>query len=125
MGKYSCPCRTGYRASTDPRRCIDIDECEIDKHDCPKYSKCENKDGGYNCRCKKGYKKTPQGACSEICVPECDKNSYCENGKCFCETGFSLGLDRKCQASLHGSGISPQSSAALLTAALLWCLPLM
>ncbi|KAL9970901.1 hypothetical protein ACROYT_G023357 [Oculina patagonica] len=125
MGTYSCPCRTGYREIKNPRRCIDIDECEIDDYKCPEYSKCDNKDGGYDCPCKTGYKKTQQGACSEICVPKCEKNSYCVNGQCLCETGFFLGLDRKCQASLHGSGISPQSSAALLTAALLWCLALM
>ncbi|XP_078374553.1 uncharacterized protein LOC144658099 isoform X3 [Oculina patagonica] len=125
MGTYSCPCRTGYREIKNPRRCIDIDECEIDDYKCPEYSKCDNKDGGYDCPCKTGYKKTQQGACSEICVPKCERNSYCVNGQCLCETGFFLGLDRKCQASLHGSGISPQSSAALLTAALLWCLALM
>lgn len=35
----------------------------------------------------------------EICTPKCDENSYCENGKCLCRRGLSLGLDYTCQAS--------------------------
>ncbi|XP_020600976.1 protein NEL-like isoform X2 [Orbicella faveolata] len=105
---------------------LDIDECEEETYSCPKFSRCKNKNGGYDCPCKDGFEKTAQGTCSEICTPECDENSYCENGKCLCRRGFSLGLDYTCQPSegLLRSGISLHSPAILLTAALLWCVAL-
>ncbi|XP_020600975.1 nephronectin-like isoform X1 [Orbicella faveolata] len=78
---------------------LDIDECEEETYSCPKFSRCKNKNGGYDCPCKDGFEKTAQGTCSEICTPECDENSYCENGKCLCRRGFSLGLDYTCQPS--------------------------
>ncbi|KAL9970891.1 hypothetical protein ACROYT_G023346 [Oculina patagonica] len=131
-GSFNCTCKAGF-AGDGRNVCSDVDECEEKTYSCPKFSTCKNKDGGYECQCKHGYKKTSKGACSEICVPKCDKDSYCENGKCLCRKG----LDSNCQAGLLGSGISHQSSAALLKAtspqssftllagALLWCLPLM
>ena len=43
---------------------LDIDECDEETYSCPKFSRCKNKNGGYECPCKVGYEKTPQGTCS-------------------------------------------------------------
>ena len=42
----------------------DIDECDEATYSCPKFARCENKNGGYECSCKNGYEKTSQGLCS-------------------------------------------------------------
>nr|XP_027204344.1 protein kinase C-binding protein NELL2-like [Dermatophagoides pteronyssinus] len=48
----TCSCRKGYYG----HRCEeDIDECELDIHQCPKNSKCINKLGWYRCECNQGY----------------------------------------------------------------------
>lgn len=43
---------------------IDIDECEEDAYDCPQFSRCKNQNGSYECPCKDGYRKAPDGTCS-------------------------------------------------------------
>ena len=43
---------------------LDIDECEEETFSCPKFSRCKNKNGGYDCPCKDGFEKTAQGKCS-------------------------------------------------------------
>ena len=43
---------------------LDINECEEDTHSCPKFSRCKNKNGGYDCPCKDGFQKDAQGTCS-------------------------------------------------------------
>lgn len=35
----------------------------------------------------------------EMCIPKCRKNSFCENGRCLCRRGFTLGLNYMCKAS--------------------------
>ena len=30
---------------------VDIDECLEGKHNCSEYANCENKHGGFNCKC--------------------------------------------------------------------------
>ena len=32
----------------------------------------------------------------EICTPKCYENSYCENERCLCRRGFSMGFGHKC-----------------------------
>lgn len=34
----------------------DVDECDENTFYCPPYSDCQNKQAGYNCICKNGYK---------------------------------------------------------------------
>ena len=43
---------------------VDIDECEEETYSCPKYSRCKNKNGGYDCPCKDGFEETAQGTCA-------------------------------------------------------------
>ena len=33
----------------------DIDECLEGNHNCSEYADCENKHGGFNCKCYTGY----------------------------------------------------------------------
>ncbi|XP_047739334.1 low-density lipoprotein receptor-related protein 1 [Hyalella azteca] len=50
---YQCLCYPGYRQNpTDPRLCVDIDECE-ETHPCPQL--CRNQLGSYTCSCAAGY----------------------------------------------------------------------
>ena len=34
VGSYHCECPNGYMANSDGSKCVDIDECEIDMHNC-------------------------------------------------------------------------------------------
>ena len=43
---------------------IDIDECKENTYDCPKFSRCKNRNGNYECLCKDGYRKESDGTCS-------------------------------------------------------------
>ncbi|RMX59037.1 hypothetical protein pdam_00009967, partial [Pocillopora damicornis] len=80
FGSYTCGCREGYRL--DQMHCAEIDECKEETYNCPEFSSCKNQNGSYECLCKGGYRKASDGNCSEICHPECEANSYCQNGKC-------------------------------------------
>jgi len=53
---FTCHCKPGFLG--DGRFCRDIDECADNRlNDCdPKSTSCINLPGGYECRCKTGYK---------------------------------------------------------------------
>ncbi|XP_022802531.1 fibulin-1-like [Stylophora pistillata] len=126
FGSYTCSCRQGYRS--DKMQCAEIDECQEERYDCPKFSRCKNQNGGYECLCKEGYRKASDGTCSEICSPECENNSYCQDGKCLCKRGFSMGLDFTCKAApafVESSGVSLHTRVLFLMIAILWFLVLL
>ncbi|XP_027048959.1 EGF-containing fibulin-like extracellular matrix protein 2 [Pocillopora damicornis] len=105
---------------------IDIDECKENTYDCPKFSRCKNRNGSYECPCKDGYRKESDGTCSEICFPECEENLYCQRGNCLCRRGFHLGPDLTCQLDLlRSSGVSFHSRVLFLITTLLWSLVLL
>ncbi len=66
FGSYTCKCKdAGYRWTS--KGCEDIDECKNGAHKCDlATSKCQKKNGGYDCVCLKGYKKN-----KEKCVGKC------------------------------------------------------
>ncbi|XP_045140251.1 pro-epidermal growth factor [Echinops telfairi] len=113
----SCQCLTGFAG--DGKLCSDIDECEKNPTVCPAASsQCINTEGGYVCRCLKGYQEdgihcleaTPHSRGEEddlypvrqmyhTCPPSYD--GYCLNGglcvyieqvdqyACRCVVGFT------------------------------------
>ncbi|XP_026051083.1 EGF-containing fibulin-like extracellular matrix protein 2 [Carassius auratus] len=93
------PCPVGFRAQGDT--CVDIDECELDMHDCQPSQECINTVGTYTCQCPHGYSKT---SIECVDIDEC-RNRYCQHRcvnvpgsfSCECEPGFQLaGNNRSC-----------------------------
>lgn len=111
-----CKCKHGFRG--DGRSCSDIDEClEPDLNLCdPRSTNCVNTAGGFECKCKPGFKPTQparlsdshRGAqtkcidvdeCTEPKLNKCHKEADCINlpgsFKCRCRLGF-LGNGYEC-----------------------------
>ena len=124
-GNYSCECKDGWREgenSSSPTtsercsfninpRCVDVDECAEEIHNCSTYNGqenaiCTNTIGGFQCSCTQGW----QGDgfyCTDIneCVNSsvCGINQLCRNTpgnySCSCKEGwtFIAPLNEKCQ----------------------------
>jgi hypothetical protein len=96
-GKASCACPDGYDDTKgDGSECKDKDECAKDAdNDCDKNASCENKPGGYECKCKgpsysgdgksckcaDGFSEK-DGACLAPDGNKCEDDLDCENGNC-------------------------------------------
>ena len=69
-------------------RCVDIDECEINIHECSFDADCINTSGSYECNCKPGFMKNGE-YCDDI--NECENRNACGllfNGKMNCENNL-------------------------------------
>ncbi|XP_077539840.1 uncharacterized protein LOC144152446 [Haemaphysalis longicornis] len=98
----STTCGTGYTFNTTSKQCVDIDECATITHTCRDDQTCENRRGGFTCKCPVGYRVTPSG-CEDIneCVRSfgrvCCFNSECINTpgsyECQCRPGFEKGAN--------------------------------
>ncbi|KAF2618125.1 hypothetical protein F2Q68_00040997 [Brassica cretica] len=58
---YNCKCLDGFEGNpylSNEHGCQDINECTstIHKHNCSDPSTCRNKDGGFYCKCRSGYR---------------------------------------------------------------------
>jgi len=93
------PCPVGYEAQGE--LCIDVDECELDLHDCQPSQQCVNTVGTYSCQCPDGYSKI---GIECVDIDEC-RYRYCQHRcvnvpgsfSCECEPGFQLaGNNRSC-----------------------------
>ncbi|KAJ1366548.1 hypothetical protein KIN20_027229 [Parelaphostrongylus tenuis] len=79
-------------------KCADINECELNLHNCEKHQMCQNKIGGFTCvhRCSIGYQFV-DGECVDIdeCRLEgkCDRRAECTNTpggyECKCDEGLT------------------------------------
>ncbi|XP_047357054.1 fibrillin-1-like isoform X1 [Vespa velutina] len=103
IGSYKCMsrviCGNGFTLdSTTGQHCIDIDECADNSHECSAEQICENRQGGYVCKCPPGHIDGPNKDCVDIDECSiygsgiCGLNSRCENTvgsyRCSCDTGF-------------------------------------
>ncbi|KAI7796451.1 EGF containing fibulin-like extracellular matrix protein 2b precursor [Triplophysa rosa] len=93
------PCPVGYTAQGDS--CVDINECELNLHDCQPSQQCINTVGTYTCQCPDGYNKI---GIECVDIDEC-RYRYCQHRcvnvpgsfSCECEPGFQLaGNNRSC-----------------------------
>ena len=115
-GNYSCECKDGWQErehSSSPTalarctssinvRCVDVDECVEEIHNCSTFNGqanavCTNTLGGFLCTCQRGW----QGDgfyCSDIdeCVNSsvCRINQLCRNSagnySCYCKEGWTF-----------------------------------
>ncbi|VDK42368.1 unnamed protein product [Anisakis simplex] len=112
IGSYQCDCDKGYQHPPGLQSCTTINECEQGIAVCPQYSRCEDLDHGYVCRCLPGFiNRTENGevVCANIdeCIvglgPDapisaCDPlNGICKDTLgsylCACQPGFELQSD--------------------------------
>ncbi|OQV25204.1 Fibrillin-1 [Hypsibius exemplaris] len=81
--EITCVCARGFRLSTDGQTCVSIDECsETGRNPCGEAGQCIQQEGGYDCRCPKGWQKVgypPQ--CADI--DECSLYNPCLVGTCL------------------------------------------
>lgn len=97
-GSYTCKCVKGYKLDILSGKCIDIDECKENLHDCDDEDRaiCENRLGGYYCACKlprfTGDGKKCQEVPDEGCNKNCHSSAYCTladgSPKCVCRSGY-------------------------------------
>ncbi|KAI5645950.1 calcium-binding EGF domain-containing protein [Phthorimaea operculella] len=55
-------CLNGFEKNAEGD-CVDINECEGNRHICSSLEVCENRAGGYICTCRPGYKRDATGWC--------------------------------------------------------------
>lgn len=96
FGSFKCSCGLGYKTNPiDPRRCMEINECEYD-NECDQI--CTKKVGFYVCSCRVGFRLDSDGKSCKPLNPckslTCGANTICaiEKGgeKCLCKSGFNL-----------------------------------
>ena len=66
-GGYLCLCDRGYVVNpNNPKKCIDIDECQTFGHNCSQI--CSNFNGTYACSCRDGFELSDQfsGVCRAV-----------------------------------------------------------
>uniref|UniRef100_A0A8C5MFV8 Latent-transforming growth factor beta-binding protein 1 n=1 Tax=Leptobrachium leishanense TaxID=445787 RepID=A0A8C5MFV8_9ANUR len=78
-GSFKCLCRKGYKATSDGKQCIDIDECQLGNLCLNGH--CQNIEGSFKCSCNKGYQLS---ASKEQCddIDECQNRNLCSQGQC-------------------------------------------
>ncbi|KAM3958839.1 LOW QUALITY PROTEIN: uncharacterized protein ACR2FA_007141 [Aphomia sociella] len=58
-------CLYGYERDASGN-CVDVNECEGNRHICSTLEKCVNRDGGYVCECIAGFHRDPSGWCAAV-----------------------------------------------------------
>ena len=43
--------------------CVDVDECQVDAHNCSYNEDCVNEIGNFSCSCKQGFELQSDGSC--------------------------------------------------------------
>nr|XP_004472552.2 adhesion G protein-coupled receptor E2 [Dasypus novemcinctus] len=111
-GSYECECSAGYMLPSGGKtfrnesenRCQDVNECTSERTPCHSSAHCLNKVGGYQCRCRPGWKPapgSPHGPNTTVCEDEdecssgkhrCHESTYCVNTigayVCRCRRGW-------------------------------------
>ncbi|KAH8418149.1 hypothetical protein KR009_001144 [Drosophila setifemur] len=79
LGSYSCHCQTGFNLDITLNKCVDINECSINNHNCLPTQRCDNTIGSYICTrlqsCGTGYTLNAEtGNCDDD--DECTLNTH-------------------------------------------------
>ncbi|CAI5446030.1 unnamed protein product [Caenorhabditis angaria] len=95
-----CECEPGFRLVGG--ECVDIDECDENRHNCdPASSICVNTEGSFKCDCAEGYE-GEGGVCTDI--DECDRGMAGCDGMAMCINRMgSCGC--KCMPGYTGDGV--------------------
>mgnify|MGYP000011637654 FL=1 len=123
MGSFTCSCPAGMTGNAH-KSCQDIDECSIAfgaNGKCGFSAICTNSFGNFSCRCPPGSYGNPKIRCflEQTCVTnkDCQENSICKQGKCYCPPPFFgdnckhpcdnlfCGEHAKCQLDLNGNPV--------------------
>ena len=87
--------------------CPDINECDLNLHNCHTNALCSNTNGSFSCECKKGFLGDGHRKCDKTCLETC-LNGFCSNYPdfvCICDLGFT-GESYKISLSLNFYKIS-------------------
>jgi len=93
---YTCQCTPGYRGENCDE---DVNECDMNTHNCDLNADCSNSVGSFTCSCKDGYTgdgTTGNCADKDECTlkeDDCDENAACTDTPgsftCACNTGYT------------------------------------
>ncbi|KAM9495726.1 thrombomodulin [Clarias gariepinus] len=103
--RYACECPNGYDLLQDKKTCKRIDNCGGERL-CPEEnSYCASTAGGFECRCKKGFRKEKDkcededecfsGPCEHIC------NNTLGSYQCECSEGYRVSSEDKHKCTLY------------------------
>ncbi|XP_054439323.1 fibrillin-3 [Pteronotus mesoamericanus] len=102
VGSFFCECPAGFSYNGVLLLCQDVDECASGESPCQQKAECTNIPGSYHCKCARGYKASPGGAC--VGRNECREiPGVCSHGKCvdtedsytcLCHRGFRTSADQ-------------------------------
>ncbi|XP_017126067.1 fibulin-1 [Drosophila elegans] len=91
LGSYLCQCQTGFNLDATLKKCVDINECSINNHNCLPTQRCDNTIGSYICTrlqsCGTGYTLNAEtGNCDDddeciLNTHNCPLNYDCHNTK--------------------------------------------
>lgn len=95
-GNAKCTCQAGYKLAGETA-CQNINECEEEEKPCPAKSTCYDNEGGYTCKCDKGYEGdqcVDRNECLES-PPRCEQTCKNTDGgyECSCDDYNTLGPD--------------------------------
>ncbi|XP_043863094.1 fibulin-5 isoform X6 [Drosophila mojavensis] len=104
VGNYHCNCLPGYSLDVTQNKCVDINECSINNHNCLPTQRCDNTIGSYICTrwtsCGTGYTlNAGTGNCDDINECEtgdhnCGEKQICRNRNggyiCACPAGHQV-----------------------------------
>uniref|UniRef100_A0A336K111 CSON005259 protein n=1 Tax=Culicoides sonorensis TaxID=179676 RepID=A0A336K111_CULSO len=85
IGGFRCDCKIGFTLDPKTKACVDINECQINNHECLESQRCDNTIGSYTCirlqSCGTGYTLNAE-------TGQCDDDDECALGRHNCQTPY-------------------------------------